>query len=142
MDKNVRFEKAVNYLKMIGEISKNEDVAVKMKADPSNVSRSIKGNPPPSDRFLRRFCEAYSGIFNVDWLISEDGEMLLVNNSKPTNLDSVESLKTEIERLKTIKLPTDADRVMDIWLRFMENQRQGNAIMSEMAELYKQIKGE
>ncbi len=37
---------------------------------------------------------------------------------------------------------SDADKILDIWMRFMENQRQGNEIMREMAELYKQIKGE
>lgn len=139
MEKNVRFETAVNYLKMVGKISKNEDVAAQMGADPSNVSRSIKGEP--TDRFLRRFCEAYDGIFNIDWLLSEDGDMLMKGNT-PANYENVEYLKAEIERLKAVKLPTDADKVMDIWLRFMENQRQQNEIMREMAELYKQIKGE
>ncbi len=36
----------------------------------------------------------------------------------------------------------DKDRITDIWLRFMENQRQYNEITREMAELYKKIKGE
>ena len=36
----------------------------------------------------------------------------------------------------------EANKVLDIWLRFMENQRQGNEIVREMSELYKQIKGE
>lgn len=36
----------------------------------------------------------------------------------------------------------DKDRITDIWIRFMENQRQYNELTKEMAELYKQIKGE
>lgn len=36
----------------------------------------------------------------------------------------------------------DKDRIADIWIRFMENQRQYNELTREMAELYKQIKGE
>lgn len=36
----------------------------------------------------------------------------------------------------------DKDRITDIWIRFMENQRQYNEITREMAELYKKIKGE
>ena len=36
----------------------------------------------------------------------------------------------------------DKDRITDIWIRFMENQRQYNELTREMAELYKQIKGE
>lgn len=36
----------------------------------------------------------------------------------------------------------DKDRITDIWIRFMENQRQYNELTREMAELYKKIKGE
>ena len=36
----------------------------------------------------------------------------------------------------------DKDRIADIWIRFMENQRQYNDLIKEMAVLYKQIKGE
>lgn len=56
--------------------------------------------------------------------------------------DDTTALLAEIERLKGLKLPTEKDKVMDIWLRYMENQRQHNEIMREMVELYKQIKGE
>lgn len=77
MNKNERFAKAINYLRMQGIIAKNEDVAIRMGADPSNVSRSIKGvGNNPTDSFLRRFNKAFSDEFNTSWLLAEDGEML------------------------------------------------------------------
>lgn len=77
MTKSERFGKAVNYLRMQGMVAKNEDVAVKMGADPSNVSRSVKGTGGyPSDSFLRRFNTAFDNIFNSDWLLTGNGEML------------------------------------------------------------------
>ncbi len=36
----------------------------------------------------------------------------------------------------------DVDKILAIWMRFMENQSQQNEIIREMADLYKQIKGE
>lgn len=73
-------------------------------------------------------------------------ESWLYSSDEPKNDEllsyNIPELLDEIRRLKSVKLPTDADKVMDIWLRFMENQRQQNEIMREMAELYKQIKGE
>lgn len=73
-------------------------------------------------------------------------ESWLYSSEEPKNDQlpsySIPELLAEIRRLKSVKLPTDADKVMDIWLRFMENQRQQNEIMREMAELYKHIKGE
>lgn len=76
--RNERFEKAINYLRMQGVINKNEEVATKMGADASNVSRAIKGaGNNPTDRFLRRFNEAFSNIFSLDWLLTGEGDMLL-----------------------------------------------------------------
>lgn len=83
MTKGERFGKAVNYLRMQGIVAKNEDVAVKMGADPSNVSRSIKGTGGyPSDSFLRRFNMAFDNTFNLQWLLTGDGEM--IEDAKPT----------------------------------------------------------
>ena len=82
MTKNERFSKAVNYLRMQSIVAKNEDVAVKMGADPSNVSRSIKGTGGyPSDSFLCRFNTAFDNIFNLQWLLTGEGEMFLDNNN-------------------------------------------------------------
>lgn len=80
MDKKERFEKAYNYLKFKGVIKKQEDVAKAMGATRANVSLALNGNPAVlTDNFLMRFTKAYSGIFNFDWLISGDGEMLTIN---------------------------------------------------------------
>ena len=76
MTKSERFGKAVNYLRMQGMVAKNEDVAIKMGADPSNVSRSVKGTGGyPSDSFLRRFNTAFDNIFNSKWLLNGEGDM-------------------------------------------------------------------
>ena len=75
MKKNERLRKAIDYLRLQGLIVKDKEVAAAMKADPSNVSRSLSSEP--TDSFLRRFCDAYAGIFNLEWLLDEKGEMLL-----------------------------------------------------------------
>lgn len=77
MTKSERFGKAINYLRMQGVIAKNEDVATRMGADPSNVSRSIKGTGNyPSDSFLRRFNQSFDNIFSIQWLCLGEGQML------------------------------------------------------------------
>lgn len=68
------FRKAIDYLRLIGEIQKDKDVALKMGADPSNVSRFLKSDA--TDNFLRRFNSAYGDIFNLNWLLTGEGEML------------------------------------------------------------------
>ena len=85
MTKSERFGKAINYLRMQGVIAKNEDVATRMGADPSNVSRSIKGTGNyPSDSFLRRFNQSFDNIFSYQWLCLGEGQML--NDEAQTEL--------------------------------------------------------
>lgn len=85
MTKSERFGKAINYLRMQGVIAKNEDVATRMGADPSNVSRSIKGTGNyPSDSFLRRFNQSFDNIFSYQWLCLGEGQM--INDEAQTEL--------------------------------------------------------
>lgn len=85
MTKSERFGKAINYLRMLGVIAKNEDVATRMGADPSNVSRSIKGTGNyPSDSFLRRFNQSFDNIFSYQWLCLGEGQM--INDEAQTEL--------------------------------------------------------
>lgn len=84
MDKKERFEKAYNYLKFQGIIKKQDDVAKTMGATRANVSLALNGNPAVlTDNFLMRFAKAYPGMFNFDWLLTGDGEMLTVNQPEP-----------------------------------------------------------
>lgn len=136
MERKERLQKAINYLRLNGIVSSQVDTANKMGASEATVSNALKGNDKYlTDKFLKRFNGAFGGLFNLDWLLDEEGEML--NRSTKSELDS------NALDLETIKASvSDSDKVMDVWLRFMENQRQYNEIMREMAELYKQIKGE
>lgn len=136
MERKERLQKAINYLRLNGIVSSQVDTANKMGASEATVSNALKGNDKYlTDKFLKRFNGAFGGLFNLDWLLDEEGEML--NRSTRSELDS------NALDLETIKASvSDSDKVMDVWLRFMENQRQYNEIMREMAELYKQIKGE
>ena len=136
MDRKERLQKAINYLRLNGIVSSQVDTANKMGASEATVSNALKGNDKYlTDKFLKRFNGAFGGLFNLDWLLDEEGEML--NKSTRSEFDS------DTLNLDSIKASaSDSDKVMDVWLRFMENQRQYNEIMREMAELYKQIKGE
>lgn len=72
-----RMTTAYEYLKSIGKAHKQQDVAVKMGTDKANVSRAMKGDEKYlTDRFLHRFNSAFDNIFNDEWLISGNGEML------------------------------------------------------------------
>lgn len=77
-------------------------------------------------------CEGVSG----DWLISGEGNMMKGENPQNDYADEVESLKSEIERLKALKTPQGNDKLYELWMRFMANQAQYQDIMKEMANIY------
>lgn len=84
MGKKERFNDAFNYLKENGLAHTQKDVAETMGSTSPNVSSALKGiESVLTDNFLRRFDEAYKNIFNIDWLLSGDGDMLAPLSSAP-----------------------------------------------------------
>ena len=77
MDKLERLRKAYEYLRFKGIIHTQKDVADKMQATAPNVSSALKGDSKfLTDSFLRRFNEAFGELFNYQWLILGEGDML------------------------------------------------------------------
>lgn len=81
MERKDRFKEAFEYLKNRGSVHTQRDVALKMDSSEGNISKAFKGDERVlTNRFLRRFNEAYGNIFNLDWLIDGVGDMIVVNN--------------------------------------------------------------
>lgn len=77
MDRKQRFNDAFSYLKGKGMLHTQKDLADKMKSTSPNISSALKGvETVLTDNFLRRFNAAYDNIFNEDWLLCGEGEML------------------------------------------------------------------
>lgn len=70
---------AFDHLKSLGMVSKIKDVALAMPGKrPETVSRAMSGNPDyATDQFMIEFDRAFSGIFNLSWLLRGEGEMLV-----------------------------------------------------------------
>lgn len=75
MTRNEALKNALNHLRHVGLIENYKDAALKMGADPSNISRYING-AKVSDKFLRRFNDAFGNIFRMEYLSEGEGEML------------------------------------------------------------------
>ena len=87
MNKQQRFKSAFDYLRSIGAIHTQKDLADKIGASQSNVCSALKGvEKVLTDRFLIRFNAAFSEKFNTDWLLTGEGEML--RDQSTTNIAS------------------------------------------------------
>lgn len=77
MTRKERINKAYLYLKNKGVIHTQKDVAKTMGASASNVSSALSGvETVLTDKFMSRFNESFGGLFNDEWLLSGEGEML------------------------------------------------------------------
>lgn len=74
---------------------------------------------------------------SASWLLTGEGNMLYTQNDNTT--EEIETLKSEIERLKALKSPKGSDKLYELWMRFMANQAQYHDIMKEMANIYGNI---
>lgn len=82
MNRIERFNAAYNYLCDNYKYRSNKDIAEVMGATQGNVNRALHGyDSALTDRFITRFCIAFK-IFNVNWLLTGAGEMLLNNKSE------------------------------------------------------------
>ena len=117
MERKERLRKAIDYLRMNGVISSDKEVASRMHADPSNVSRAVSTSP--TDKFLRWFNAAFGEIFSIDWLMTEEGEMLKTKKK---------------EERPTFDVTVDKDTLIKLLLHANEHMSE------QMAELLQRIK--
>lgn len=74
-----RLNKAIRYLVWKGYISiqsTQKDVAEKIGTTTSNISAALKGSERfLTDKFVKRFCDSFDGIFNENWILYGIGNM-------------------------------------------------------------------
>lgn len=77
MERKERFGKAYQHLKAVGAIRTQNDVAERMGSTQPNVSSALKGvDAVLTDKFIRRFNDAFGNMFQTEWLLTGNGQML------------------------------------------------------------------
>lgn len=77
MDKVDRLKESYQFLMNLGKVHKRKDVAEMMKTSESNVSKAFKGDERfLTNGFLQKFNKVFGGLFNDEWLLHGEGEML------------------------------------------------------------------
>lgn len=120
--KKERFNKAFNYLKGIEKIKNQKHAAQILKIADGNLSKALKGDERYlTDSFLERFNRTFGWIFNTEWLLTGDGEMLKSQNplnttSDPSveygNNDQISFLNKRIEDLE--KMISDKEDIIEL----------------------------
>lgn len=100
MDKTDRLKEAFTHLRNNGIVHTQKEVAMRMGSTPPNVSSAFKGDPKYiTDSFLRRFNDAFGDVFNENWLLAGEGNMLNDEDVKEP------VAKTAMEKISEYSVP-------------------------------------
>lgn len=87
MEKRERLAAAYAHLRSLGLVHTQKELAQKIEAQESTISNALKGKEKYlTDKLLHRFNESFDSIFNIDWLLTGEGEMLNTN-LQPANTE-------------------------------------------------------
>ena len=137
--KKERILLAYDYLRSKGFIHTQSDLAEKMQSNKVNVSRAMAGNERYlTDKFLKRLNNSFGGVFNEDWLLYGDGEMLNSNpiytNVGNTNHNSESILLQIIEQKEAIIRDKDK-QIMQLSETIGMLKQQIIALQAEMGKI-------
>ena len=137
MEKKDRLAKALAYLKMNGLAESQVDAARKMNAAESTMSSAMSGNEKYlNNKFLKRFNDAFDGIFSLNWLINGTEPMLCCyKNSAPAEAPFIVG-----EPEPQPQPQSRSDQEKDERIKFLEQQlkfeRDKNEILQQQIDLY------
>ena len=125
MEKKDRLAKAIAYLKLQGLVESQVDAARKMNASESTMSSAIRGNEKYlNNTFLRRFNDAFAGIFSLKWLIDGIGPMCCSDVTDEEIFDGSHDKGSEDVKDERIKLLEERIAFLEEQVEFYKNKKQ------------------
>lgn len=141
MNKQERFKAAYDYLIWKHVIEKQEDLAKKMRSTQANVSLALNGTERVlTDRFIRRFSACFPGLFNVEWLLHEEGKMLREEMEQPASSTETANAEDRIVEVYAFVIKTYEERIRNLSALIEENRRINAEITAMRDDLKATIK--
>ena len=136
MERHERLKIAVNYLIENKKLNSKKDLPNILRRRPETISRSMNGkNGNPTDDFFETFCNAFSGVFNLNWLITGEGKMLQeVSKTFAASNISSDNISLLLEQNKEL--------IGMLKKSLEDSQRTNNILLNELSELRKELKGD
>ena len=84
-------------------ISNQDEFALALGTSRPNVTNMLNGKVGVTKKTFQKICAAFPGVFNLDYLLTGEGELLASSEQQPTNQEPdlqrelIESLKARID---------------------------------------------
>ena len=106
MNKNLnKLVEAYNYLRSIGRVHTQKDLATAIDCNEAVLSSAFNNDKKYLTKgLLRKLCLAYSDIFNIEYFIKDEGEMLKsVVNQNNVSGDNIQGHNVTVNKSQTDK---------------------------------------
>jgi len=103
-----KLKKAYEHLRWLGKVSTQKEFANVIGYKATNLSSAFNNNPTYLTKGLfNKICDAFPGIFNLDYFLEDTGEMLSTNEEKqstaPQNDKLLDIILNQQERIKDLE---------------------------------------
>ena len=101
LERQKRLVEVYEYLRSHYGVHTQVDFAAAVGASRAVVSSALNGNPQYlTDKMFQKICAAFPGVFNLDYLLTGEGELLASSEQQPTQPTAPDYQRELIESLK------------------------------------------
>ncbi len=110
-----RLRSAIDYLKRVGMVHKQQDIADTLGMTKGRISDALKGMTGKfTDGFLRRFAAAYKNYISEAWLLTGQGRMDVPGKDERPHVDSVTAAAGRLDGFSEPVTNPDFHRLADL----------------------------
>ena len=110
-----RLRSAIDYLKRVGMVHKQQDIADTLGMTKGRISDALKGMTGKfTDGFLRRFAAAYKNHISEAWLLTGEGRMDVPGKDERPHVDSVTAAAGYLDGISEPVTNPDFHRLADL----------------------------
>lgn len=110
-----RLRSAIDYLKRVGMVHKQQDIADTLGMTKGRISDALKGMTGKfTDGFLRRFARAYKEHISEAWLLTGQGRMDVPGKDERPHVDSVTAAAGRLDGFSEPVTNPDFHRLADL----------------------------
>lgn len=148
IERQKRLKESYDHLRKIYDIHTQNDLAKALKKSRNSITLALNGDERYlTDKLFINICDTFPGVFNLDYLLTGEGELLAPSSSVDSSIGMVSSP----EPAPTSVIPSWADAFFNIMTQQIKQNealnrelRQSiaevNALKSDLTDLLHKIK--
>lgn len=136
-----RLKEVYEYVRKRFPIHTQYDFAERLKYNRAYISSAMHGNEKNlTDKLFTNICEAFPGVFNLDYLLTGKGSLLILNENVSDKTTTINTTNPDVDWQK-LALDTMKSQMADLRMQLVDKQNIIEAQQRTIELLNLQING-